>query len=235
MPPRAIPPRSPCVGLVGAAVLVAACQSPPSGQGASAGASAAPSSNKAHLGSFAWTADQWKKRCLGVRTSYNPSDDLTDDTLTLVPGDPRWIDFVYWTLNNKVAEHQVEAYGGTSWEGPKGGVIFHWAPGSHWERDVLASFGFTLGHTIGEHRWVDTMFPDFFEKYGGVYGVNVKDRIAEIEPSSPKVWVEFLEYIGGAKSPYYRYLFHQEALIDPVGRKIHLIGGQGVAFTYSFE
>ena len=28
--------------------------------------------------------------------------------------------------------------GGTGWDGPKGGVIFHWAPGSHWERDTLA-------------------------------------------------------------------------------------------------
>jgi len=170
-----------------------------------------------------------------VRTSYNPDADLTDSTLTLVPGDPRWLDFVYWALNNKVAEHQVEAYGGTAWDGPKGGVIFHWAPGSHWERDTLVSFGFTIGHIAGEHRWTDTMFPEFFEKYGGVYGIGLKDRLSEIGPGSPDVWQDFLEYTGGARSPYYRYLFHREAIVDPAARKIYLLAGQGVAFSYTFE
>jgi mono/diheme cytochrome c family protein len=184
---------------------------------------------------MSWTAAQWRQRCQGVRTSYNPGGDLSDEALTLVPGDARWLDFVYWAFNNKLAEHQVEAYGGTGWNGPKGGVVFHWAPGSHWERDTLASFGFTIGHTIGEHRWLDTMFPDFFEKYGGVYGVNVKDRLFEIDPASPKPWVEFLEYGGGAKSSLYRYLFHQEAIVDPAARKIYLVGGQGAAFVYTFE
>ncbi len=192
-------------------------------------------SNRQHLSPMAWTKAQWEERCRGVRTSYNPNVDLTDTTLTLVPGDPRWLDFVYWAFSNKVAEHQVEAYGGTGWDGPKGGVIFHWAPGSHWERDTLASFGFTIGHIAGEHRWTDTMFPDFFEKYGGTYGVNIKDRLSEIGPDSPNVWVEFLEYSGGSQSPYYRYLFHQEAVVDPAARKIYLIGGHGVAFSYSFE
>ncbi len=184
---------------------------------------------------MAWTSAQWQNRCRDAHTSYNPDHGLTDETLTLVPGDPRWLDFVYWSIDNKVAEHQVEAYGGTGWNGPKGGILFHWAPGSHWERDTLASFGFAIGHTIGEHRWMDTMFPDFFERYGGVYGVNVKDRLAEIDPNSPTPWVEFLEYSGGAQSPYYRYLFHREAVVDPIGRKIDLIAGQGIAFSYTFE
>jgi cytochrome c oxidase cbb3-type subunit 2 len=192
-------------------------------------------SNRAHLGPGAWTSAQWQARCGGVRTSFNPSHELSDSELTIVPGDPRWLDFVYWAINNKVAEHQVEQYGGTNWNGPKGGVIFHWAPGSHWERDTLASFGFTLGHTIGEHRWLDTMFPDFFERYGGVYGISVKDRLVQIDPTSPAPWIEFLRYGGSDGSPYYRYLFHQETVVDPERRAIDFIAGQGVAFTYSYE
>ncbi|HVY62482.1 MAG TPA: c-type cytochrome, partial [Planctomycetota bacterium] len=188
-----------------------------------------------HLGPLAWGRNRWERHAHGVRTSYNPDKDLSDTELTLVPGDARWLDFVYWTISNKIAEHQVEAYGGTNWAGPKGGVIFHWAPGSHWERDTLASFGFTIGHIIGEHRLTDTMFPDFFEKYGGVYGVNVKDRLAEIDPKSAKPWVDFLEYGGAGESPYYRYLFHREAVVDPVARRIYLLAGQGVAFSYTFE
>ena len=192
-------------------------------------------SNRAHLGPGAWSAAQWQARCAGVRTSFNPTAELSDAELTIVPGDPRWLDFVYWAIDNKVAEHQVEAYGGTGWDGPKGGVIFHWAPGSHWERDTLASFGFSIGHTVGEHRWLDTMFPDFFERYGGVYGINVKDRLAQIDPTSPAPWIAFLDYGGSDGSPYYRYLFHQESVVDPKRREIDLIAGQGVAFTYSYE
>lgn len=188
-----------------------------------------------HISGFAWNMDEWAKRSKGVRTSYNPDSDLNTETLTLVPGDERWLDFVFWSFNNKLTEHQVEAYGGTEWEGPTGGVIFHWAPGSRWETHTLASFGFTIGHTIGEHKWMDTHFPEFFADYGGVYGINVKDRLVEIDPASPAPWVEFLEYSGGADSPYYRYLFHQEAIIDPVNEKIYLVGGQGVGFEYSFE
>ena len=191
--------------------------------------------NRAHLGPGAWTSAQWQARCGGVRTSFNPSSELSDTELTIVPGDPRWLDFVYWAIDNKVAEHQVESYGGTGWDGPKGGVIFHWAPGSHWERDTLASFGFTLGHTVGEHRWLDTMFPDFFERYGGVYGVNVKDRMVQIDSASAAPWIAFLQYGGSDASPYYRYLFHQEAVVDPERREIDFIAGQGVAFTYSYE
>ncbi|MBS1902578.1 MAG: c-type cytochrome [Bacteroidetes bacterium] len=188
-----------------------------------------------HMSAFAWDKDEWAKRTKGIRTSYNPDHDLNTETLTLVPGDPRWLDFVFWCFNNKVAEHQVEAYGGTDWDGPKGGVIFHWAPGSRWETHTLASFGFTIGHTIGEHQWKDTQFPEFFEKYGGTYGINVKDRLAEIDTASPNGWVDFLDYCGGPNSPYYRYLFHQESVVDPVHNKIYLIGGQGVEFEYSFE
>ena len=187
------------------------------------------------ISGFAWSDKEWAERSKGIRTSYNPDHDLSTTDLTLVPGDPRWLDFVFWCFNNKLAEHQVEAYGGTEWDGPKGGVIFHWAPGSRWETHTLASFGFTIGHTVGEHQWMDTDFPDFFEKYGGVYGVNIKDRLAEINPNSPKPWIEFLEYGGGPNSPYYRYLFHQEAIVDPVRERIYLIGGQGVGFEYTFE
>jgi cytochrome c oxidase cbb3-type subunit 2 len=188
-----------------------------------------------HISGFAWSSDEWAERSKGIRTSFNPDHDLSTTELTIVPGDPRWLDFVFWCFNNKLAEHQVEAYGGTEWQGPTGGVIFHWAPGSRWETHTLASFGFTIGHTIGEHQWMDTDFPDFFEQYGGVYGINVKDRLFEIDQKSPAPWVGFLEHSGGANSPYYRYLFHQEAVVDPVRERIYLVGGQGVGFEYTFE
>jgi mono/diheme cytochrome c family protein len=191
--------------------------------------------DRRHVGPLAWSNQQWAQRCKGVRTSFNPSRELSQDELTLRPSDPRWLDFVFWSFSNKINEHQFEAYGGTGWKGPKGGVLFHWAPGSHWERDTLHSFGFTIGHIVGEHRWTDVMFPDFFEKYGGVYGVNVKDRLAEIDAKSSAPWIAFLNYIGGADSPYYRYLLHADSSVDLERHLITLFAGQGVAFVYSYE
>jgi hypothetical protein len=76
---------------------------------------------RGHVGPFAWSNQQWQRRCAGVRTCYNPDHDLHSDALTLHPSDPRWLDFVFWSLNNKVNEHQFEAYGGTGWNGPTGG------------------------------------------------------------------------------------------------------------------
>jgi hypothetical protein len=66
-----------------------------------------------HLGPAFWTAARWQQRCGGVRTSYNPDRELTDQTLTLVPGDARWLDFIFWAFNNKVTEHhrlEVQTY-----------------------------------------------------------------------------------------------------------------------------
>lgn len=146
------------------------------------------------VSSYARTDKQWDKSCREVKTSYNPKGPLSNKELTINPNDERWLDFIYWVFNNKMTEHQVEAFGGTLWQGPKTGVIFHWAPGSYWEKHTVASFGFTIGHVTAEHGWRDTMFPDFFAKYGGTYGALVKDRLYEISPKDPTPWVEFLTY-----------------------------------------
>lgn len=75
--------------------------------------------DRRHVGSFAWTDAQWRAYCRGVRTSYNPERYLRDDELTLGPSDPRWLDFVFWSLSNKVNEHQVEAYAAPAGRGPR--------------------------------------------------------------------------------------------------------------------
>jgi len=76
------------------------------------------------------------------------------------------------------------------------------------------------------------MFKDFFEKFGPIQGINIKQRLSM--DKSP-TWAQFLQHIGGPESPYYRYVFHQESTIDPGRRAVVLAGGQGVLFEYSFE
>ena len=180
----------------------------------------------------AWSDAQWEQHCKDVRTTYNPTTPLSTETLTMKTENPRFLDFLYWVWANKIIEHQVEPVGGTEWNGPTGGVIFHWAPGSRWETHTVVPFDHAIRHIAGEHNWQDNMFKEFFEKFGPIKGVNIRERLSM--DKSP-TWAQFLQHIGGPKSPYYRYVFHQESAIDPVRRVVTLVGGQGVRFEYTFD
>lgn len=63
-------------------------------------------------------------------------------------------------------------------------------------------------------------------------GVNIAERLSL---TMPPTWEQFLRHVGGSESPYYRYVFHQESVIDPERRTVTMVGGQGVLFEYSFE
>jgi hypothetical protein len=180
----------------------------------------------------AWSDAQWGQHCQDIRTSFNPTTPLRTDTLTLKPEDPRFLDFLYWVWANKIIEHQIEEVGGTEWNGPTDGVIFHWAPGSRWETHTLVPFAHAIHHITGEHNWQDNMFKEFFEKFGPVKGVNI---LQSLSLDKPPTWAQFLQHIGGPESPYYRYVFHQESVIDPARRVVTLVGGQGVRFEYTFD
>lgn len=180
----------------------------------------------------AWSDAQWERHCKKVKTTYNPTSPLDLKTLTLKPDDPRFVDFLYWVWANKIIEHQVEQVGGTEWKGPKNGVIFHWAPGSRWETHTVVPFEHAIHHIGDEHNWTDSMFKEFFEPYGPIRGVNIKERLSF---KKRPTWEQFLHHIGGPQSPYYRYVFHQESTIDPEKGIVTLFGGQGVAFEYTFD
>ena len=193
---------------------------------ASSGAEAFP------VSSAAWSEAQWEQHCQAIRTTYNPTAPLATKALTLNQDDPRFVDFLYWVWANKIIEHQVEQVGGTEWNGPTTGVIFHWAPGSRWETHTVVPFEHAIHHIADEHNWRDKMFKDFFEPFGPIQGVNIKQRLSFDQPPT---WPQFLQHIGGPESPYYRYVFHQESTIDPEKRVVKLVGGQGVVFEYSFD
>ena len=182
--------------------------------------------------SYAWSDTQWQKRCASIRTSYNPNTLLSHTQLTLTPKDPRFVDFLYWVWANKITEHQVEEVGGTEWDGPSNGVIFHWAPGSRWEMHTVAPFKHAIHHIAEEHNWVDTMFSDFFNQFGKSKGVSIAQRLSN---EKAPTWAMFLKHIGGPESPYYRYVFHQESYIDTENKKVVMVGGQGVEFHYSYS
>jgi hypothetical protein len=184
------------------------------------------------ISSYAWTDAQWETRCSKVRTSFNPNSPLSNTQLSLTAKDPRFVDFLYWVWANKITEHQVEQVGGTEWDGPTNGVIFHWAPGSRWEMHTVAPFKHAIHHIAEEHNWVDTMFSDFFDPFGDSTGVSIAQRLSA---DKAPTWAMFLKHIGGPESPYYRYVFHQESYIDTAKKKVVMVGGQGVEFHYSYD
>lgn len=184
------------------------------------------------LSEAAWSDAQWEAHCLSVRTSYNPNSPLMNDSLSLTAEDPRFLDFLYWVWANKIIEHQVEQVGGTEWTGPTDGVIFHWAPGSRWETHTSMALEHAIHHVADEHHWMDTMFQDFFARFGPIHGVNIAERLSI---ATPPTWTQFLHHVGGPDSLYYRYVFHQESMIHPDHRTVSVVGGQGVLFEYTFD
>ena len=184
------------------------------------------------VSSYAWTDAQWEERCTKVRTSFNPHTPLSKTIITITPNDPRFVDFLYWVWANKIIEHQVEQVGGTEWDGPTNGVIFHWAPGSRWEMHTVVPFKHAIHHITEEHNWVDTMFSDFFDQFGKSKGISIAKRLSA---DKAPTWTMFLQHIGGPESPYYRYVFHQESSIDTTNKKVIMVGGQGVEFHYSYD
>ena len=184
------------------------------------------------VGPYAWNDEQWGKHCGKVRTTYNTQTPLSTTALTLTPADERFVDFLYWVWANKIIEHQVEQVGGTEWDGPTNGVIFHWAPGSRWETHTVAPFKHAIHHLVEEHYWTDRMFPEFFEPFGKVSGVTIDQRLSSAKAPT---WKMFLKHIGGPESPYYRFVFHQESAIDQQRQRVVMVGGQGVAFEYTYE
>ena len=184
------------------------------------------------VGNYAWDEEQWAKQCQNVRTTYNTKESLSTTALTLKPTNERFVDFLYWVWANKIIEHQVEQVGGTEWDGPTNGVIFHWAPGSRWETHTVAPFKHAIHHLVEEHRWTDRMFPEFFKPYGEVSSVTIDTRLSS---DRAPTWEMFLKHIGGPESPYYRFVFHQESAIDPVHQRVIMVGGQGVAFEYTYD
>jgi hypothetical protein len=184
------------------------------------------------LSDAAWSNSQWEARCESIRTSYNRNSPLTNESLSLNSQDPRFLDFLYWVWANKIIEHQVEEVGGTEWPGPTDGVIFHWAPGSRWEMHTVMPFDHAIYHVAEEHHWMDSMFQDFFGGFGPIQGVNIAERLSM---ATAPTWKQFLHHVGGSESPYYRYVFHQESMIDREDRIVTVVGGQGVLFEYTFD
>lgn len=160
---------------------------------------------------------------------------LSTSELTITPEDALWVDFLYWVWANGILEYRLEGVSERDTTSPPSGVVLRWAPGSRWEKKTVVSFGFAIGHLAGEYGWRDTHFPQFFDRYGGTYGINIKDRLTLIDPESSEPWKAFFRYLSDPDGPFSRYALHRIAAIEPRQQAVVMVAGQGVAFSYSYD
>lgn len=182
------------------------------------------------------TADEnehWQQRCAGVRSSYNPQTDLRTDALTLNPNDPRWHAFLAWVQKQQIATFTVVGLSPRGSTATEEGVVFRWAGGTPWERVVVTPFGQALAHLLAERDWRDVEFWQFFSSRGGVYDVNVAERLALIDPHSLAPWRQFFQESTVPASPSTPLLPARLSGIAIDGQSVSMTLGPDRIVTYS--
>ena len=169
------------------------------------------------------------RSCSDMRTSYNLATDLRADAFTLGPEDARWPSFIEWAKAKKIYTFKIV---GLSREGPQG-IVFRWAKDTAWQKDVVVPFGQALAHIIAERQWRDTDFPEFFDSRGGVYGVNLAERLAEIENQTLTPWHEFFQSATAPKNAALPFLNSRLLSIAPDGQSASILLGKDRTATYT--
>ncbi len=139
--------------------------------------------------------------CGTIRTSYNPTAALRSDAFTLTPDDPRWSAFLEWAKAKKLYTFQIVGLSQGPGEGAPSGILFRWAKDTLWQKDVVLPFGQALGHIIAERRWRDADFPEFFSSRGGLFGVDLAERLSGMDAQTLGPWQEFFHSVTAPKSP----------------------------------
>jgi len=175
----------------------------------------------------------WQQRCAGIRTSYNPQTDLRSDRLTLEPTDPRWPAFLSWIQAQQIATSMIIGRRTSSSPDAGEGIAFRWASGTPWEQEVVLPFGQTLAHLLAEREWRDLDFPQFFTSHGGIYGINLAERLFLLDPHSLVPWRQFFEAITAPSSPSAPLLSGWLSAVAPDGQSVSMTFGENRIVAYS--
>jgi cytochrome c oxidase cbb3-type subunit 2 len=182
------------------------------------------------------TADEsasWQQRCAGVRSSYNPQTDLRNDTLSLDPTNSRWPAFLAWVQKQRITTFTIVGLSSQESSTTERGVVFRWASGTSWEREVIVPFGQALAHLLAERNWRDEDFQQFFSSRGGIYGINIAERLALLDPHSLAPWQQFFQEITAPASPSLSLLQARLSGIASDGQSVLMTLGPDRTVTYS--
>ena len=163
-----------------------------------------------------------------VRARSCASSD-SDAALTIRPDDPRWPAFVAWAKDRRLLTSRLLGFRAGA------GVSLVWAEGTAWEAQVTLPMGQALGHLIAERNWRDVDFPEFFAERGGVYGINLAERLAMLDPGSPAPWQAFFDALTASDSSAAAHLSAHMSAIAPDGQSAEVSFGSGRVVTYSAE
>lgn len=164
--------------------------------------------------------------CGTIRTSYNPTTALRSDAFTLTPDDPRWSAFLEWAKAKKLYTFQIIGLSQGPGEDAPAGILFRWAKDTLWQKDVVLPFGQALGHMIAERRWRDADFPEFFSSRGGIFGVDLAERLSVMDARTLRPWQEFFQSVTAPKSPARPRLNARLLSIAPDGQSASIALGQ---------
>ena len=170
-----------------------------------------------------------RRSCSDIRTSYNLATDLFADAFTLRPEDARWPLFLEWAKAKRIYTSTIVGLS----EGEPKGIVFRWAQDTVWQKDAVVPFGQALAHIIAEREWRDTDFPEFFDSRGGVYDINLAERLAEIESQTLTPWHEFFQAVTAPKSPALSSLNSRLLSIAPDGQSASVLLGKDRTVTYA--
>ena len=168
--------------------------------------------------------------CSAIRTSYNPTAALRSDAFTLAPDDPRWSAFLAWAKAKKLYTFQI--IGLSQKKDAPPGILFRWAKDTLWQKDVVLPFGQALGHMIAERRWRDADFPEFFSSRGGIFGVDLAERLSGMDTQTLDPWQEFFQSVTAPKSPARPRLNARLLSVAPDGQSASIALGQDRIAVY---
>ncbi len=175
----------------------------------------------------------WQQHCTGIRTSFNPHTDLRSDALTLEANDPRWPAFLSWVQAQQIATFSLVGLRTNSAKQAARGMVFRWASGTPWERVVISPFGQALAHLLAERDWRDLDFASFFATRGGVYGINIAERLSLLDAHSLAPWQQFFQTITAPSSPSAPLLQARLSVVAPDGQSVSMTLGPDRVVTYS--
>jgi cytochrome c oxidase cbb3-type subunit 2 len=175
----------------------------------------------------------WQQRCAGIRTSYNPQTDLRSDLFTLEATDPRWPALLSWVQDQHIVTFTLVGFSTSAAADAGTGMAFRWAPETPWEHEVVIPFGQALAHLLIERDWRDLDFPYFFAARGGMYGINLAERLSLLDSHSLAPWQQFFRVITAPSSPAALLLQGRLSAVAPDGQSVAMLFGANRVVTYS--
>lgn len=184
---------------------------------------------------FTGSGSPWLQRCANIRTSYNPDTDLQMQSLTLTPADPRWPLFLAWVTEQQLFVSRLVGLSQRKSSDFGAGVMVRWAENTAWDTTVSMSWGQALAHIIAERNWRDVDFPEFFTERGGLYNIDLAERLAMLDAKTLAPWQLFFETISSPASPTAPLLKARLSKFAQDGQTAEITFGPDRTVTYNAD